>query len=110
MGRQGEPVAVDLEAMAKPRLHDALVAVDLVDQAVDVGDEVVGDVVDVAGDHCAEQQAAEPGRRVDGQHQVAEGDTPRGRQRPRVPDLELGQEHRSDVLADKGAQSLRLSR
>ena len=72
--RQGEAVAVDLEAVAQPRLHDALVPVDLVDQPVDVGDELVGDVADVAGDDGAEQQPAEAGRRVDGQHEVAEGE------------------------------------
>ena len=41
----------------------------------------------------AEQQSAEPGRRVDRQHEVAEGDPPRRRQRPVVPDLELRQQH-----------------
>ena len=93
VGRQGEAVAIDLEAMAQAGLDDALVPVDLVDQPVDVGDEVLRDVTDVAGDDGAEQQAAEARRRVDGQHEVAEGDPPRRGQRPGVPHLELGEEH-----------------
>ena len=91
--RQRQAVAVDLEAVAQPRLHDALVAVDLVDQAVDVGHQLDGDVADVAGDDGAEQQPAEPRRRVDRQHEVAEGEAPRRRERPGVPHLELGEEH-----------------
>ena len=97
--RQGETVAVDLEAVAQPRLHDADVAVDLVDQPVDVGDEVLGDVADVAGDDGTEQQPAEAGRRIDGEHEVAEREPPRRRQRPRVPHLQLGQQHPGTVPA-----------
>ena len=74
VGREGEAVAVDLEAVAQPGLDDAHVAVDLIDQAVDVGHELVGHVADVPGDDGAEQQAAEPGRRIDRQHEVAERD------------------------------------
>ena len=64
---------------------------------MDVGDEVLRDVGDVAGDDGADQQAAEAGRRVDGQHEVAECDPPRRRQWPGVPHLELGEEHPANL-------------
>ena len=93
VGRQGEPVAVHLEPVAQSRLHDADVPVDLVDQAVHVGHELVGDLADVAGEHRPEQQAAEAGSRVDREHEVAERDAAGRRQRPRAPHLELGEQH-----------------
>ena len=130
MRRQGQPVTIDLEPVPQPGLDDPVVAVDLIDQAVDVGDQLVGDVPDVAGDDGTEQQAAEAWRRVDGQHQVAERDPPRRSERAGVPHLQLRQQHpRQDtggfpapprrtkpsgaakasglhVLADEGAQGL----
>ena len=92
-------MAVDLEAVAQARLDDAHVPVDLVDQPVHVGDEVVRHVADVAGDDRSEQQPAEPGRRVDGQHEVAQRHAPRRRQRPGVPHLDLRQQHARDGTA-----------
>ena len=89
----GEAVAVDLVAVQQARLHDALAAADLVEQAVDVGDEVVVDVGQVLGDHRAEQQPAEAGQRIDREHEVTERDTPGRRDRAGVPHLQLGQQH-----------------
>ncbi|CAN5704442.1 hypothetical protein BH18ACT2_BH18ACT2_21550 [soil metagenome] len=97
MRRQGQAVAVDLEPVAQPGLDDAHVAVDLVDQPVDVGDEVGGQVGAVTGDHSTEQQPAEAGRRLDRQHEVAESDPPGRRQRPGVPHLQLRQQHESTL-------------
>ncbi len=93
MRRQRQPVTVDLEPVPQAGLDDPLVAVDLVDQAVDVRDQLDRDVADVTGDDGAEQQTAEARRRVDGQHEVAERDAPRRSERAVVPHLELGQQH-----------------
>ena len=107
--RPAEAVAVDLEAVAQPRLDDPLPRLDLADQAMDVGNEVLVDLVDVGGDDGAEEQAAEAGRRVGGQDEVAEGDT-RSRRQPRGgcarPPARRGAST-SDVRADERAQVLR---
>ncbi len=94
----GEPVTVDLEPVPQARLHDPVAALDLVDQAVHVGMQLVVDAVDVTGDDGAEQQPAEAGRRVDGEDEVAERQAPGGHGRARVPHLELGEQHASRVL------------
>ena len=79
-----QAVAVDLVAVLQPRLHDALAAGDLVDQPADVGPQLLVDARQIGGDDRAEQHAAEPGRRVGGQHQVAERHAPGGRDAGRV--------------------------
>ncbi len=89
----GEPVAVDLEPVTQARLHDSVAALDLVDQAVHVGMQLVVDAVDVTGDDGAEQQPTEAGRRVDGEDEVAERQAPGRHGRARVPHLELGEQH-----------------
>ena len=89
----GEPVTVDLEPVSQARLHDPVAALDLVDQAVHVGKQLVVDAVDVIGDDGTEQQPAEAGRRVDGEDQVTERQAPGRYCRARVPDLELGEQH-----------------
>ena len=86
-------MTVDLESVPEPRLHDAVATLDRAEQAVDVGDQIVVDAVQVLGHDRAEQQPAETGRRVDWQHEMAECETPRGLGRPRVPDLDLCQQH-----------------
>ena len=43
MAADGQTVSVDLEAVPQPGLHDAFAALDLADQTVDVGHEVVVD-------------------------------------------------------------------
>ena len=60
----GEAVTIDLVAVAQAGLHDARAPVDLVDEAVEVGQEVGVDAAEVGGDDRAEQQPAEAGRRV----------------------------------------------
>ncbi len=70
-------MAVDLEAMAQPGLHDALAPLDLVDEPMEVGEQVRVEVVEVGGDDGAEQDAAEAGRRLDRQDAVAERDPAR---------------------------------
>ena len=93
----GEPVTVDLEPVSQARLHDSVAALDLVDQAVHVGMQLVVDAVDVTGDDGSEQQATEAGRRVDGEDEVAERQAPGGDGGARVPHLELGEQHAWDV-------------
>ena len=51
-----------------------LAPVDLVDEAVEVGQQVGVDGGDVAGDDAAEQQAAEAGGGLDREGEVAERD------------------------------------
>ncbi len=89
----GEPVAVDLEPVTQARLHDSVAALDLVDQAVHIGMQLVVDAVDVTGDDGAEQQPTEAGRRIDGEDEVAERQAPGRHGRARVPHLELGEQH-----------------
>ncbi len=114
MTADGETVPIDLEAVPQSGLDDAFAALDLADQAVDVGDEFVVDAGQVRRDDRAEQQPAEARRRVDRQHHVAEGDAARRHGGPGVPDLELSEQHRrigrsvdrSDVRPDDGAECL----
>ena len=101
--RPAETVPVDLVAMAQPGLHNPITALDLVDEAVDVGHEVFVDVLDVAGDHRPEQHAAEPRGRIDRQHQRAEGDPPCRGAWPRVPHLQFGEQHRSRLTVRRTA-------
>ena len=89
----GEPVTVDLEPVSQARLHDSVAALDLVDQAVHIGMQLVVDAVDVTGDDGAEQQPTEAGRRVDGEDEVAERQAPGRDGGSRVPHLELGEQH-----------------
>ena len=99
----GQPVPIDLEAMTQSGLHDPRAGLDLGDQSVHVGHEFVIDAVEVLGDDRAEQQPAEPGRRVDRQHHVAERHATRRHRRAGVPDLELGEQH--DVAAQTYGRS-----
>jgi hypothetical protein len=41
VGAAGQAVAVDLQAVAQPGLHHPLALIDLVDEAVDVGDQLL---------------------------------------------------------------------
>ena len=71
-------MTVDLEPVAQAGLDDAHAPVDLVDEAMDVGHEIGVDLADRRRGDGAEQQPAETGRRIDGQHEIAERDAPRG--------------------------------
>ena len=90
-----EPVTVDLIPMLQPRLHDTLAATDLIEEAMHVGNEFVVDIGKMSSDYSAEQQPAEPGSRIDRQDKVAEGDASRRRDGARMPDFQLGQQHRN---------------
>ena len=68
--RQAHPVG--LEPMTEPGLDDAATVFELVDQAMQVVMELGIEVVHVSGDHTAEQDAAEAGRRIGRQHALAE--------------------------------------
>ena len=94
MPADGEPVPVDLEPVAKSRLHDPLAALDLADQPDDVGAQIGIDAGDVLRHDRPEQQPAEAGRRVDREDEVAEGDPARRHRGPRVEHLQLGEQHR----------------
>jgi len=63
--------------VAQARLHDSLVALHLREKTMNVGHDVLIELAEVSGDDAAEQDAAEPGRRLDRQVQVSEGETPR---------------------------------
>ena len=88
-----EPVAVDLEPMPQPRLHDAITVLDRGQQPVDIVHQVVVDPVQVLGHDRSEEEPTESGRRIDGQHEMAEREPPCRLGRPRVPDLDLGEQH-----------------
>ncbi len=108
MHTDGETVAVDLVAMQQPWLYDALAAADLIEQPVHIGDEVAGDVGEMCSDHRAQQQAPEARRRIDRQHQVSQRDATRRRDRTRVPDLQLGQQHGVGPLHVRSQQVVQL--
>ena len=57
----------------------------------------------VGGDDRREQHATEAGGRIGGQHQVPERDAAGGRDRAGVPDLQLGEQHRTAQLRCTGA-------
>ena len=86
-------MSVDLEAVPQPRLDDALAVFDLGDEPPDVDVQVAVDPRDVVGDDSAEQQAAEAGGGIGRQHEVPEREPARRRQRTRVEDLDLGEQH-----------------
>ena len=88
-----EAVPVDLEPVPEPGLHDAVTALDLADQPVDVTDQIVRDAVEMRRHDRAEQQTPESRCRVDGQHHVPERHPPGGNRRSGVPDLEFGEQH-----------------
>src|SRR5690606_38018286 len=90
----GETVPVDLEAVPESRLHDSFAALDLTDQAHDVGLQLGVDAGDVLCHDGAEQESTEPGRRVDGQHQIAERHPPGRHCGSGVEHLQLGEQHR----------------
>ena len=104
-----QPVTVDLEPVAQPRLHDSLAALDLVDQPHHVGHQIGVDAGEVLGDDGAQQQPTEPGRRVDRQHQVAERDPTGRHRRPGVEDLELGEQHQPSTVHTYGRHTVRNS-
>ena len=87
----GERVAVGLEAMAQPRLHDPLVTLHLGEQPVHVGHELGIDLGRVGRDDRREEHAAEARCGLRRQHERAERDAARRREGPRVPHLELGE-------------------
>jgi len=84
---------VEREAVAQAGLDDALAPLDLVHETMEIGQQVEVDGAEVGGHDGAEQDAAESGRRVDGEHQMAERDAPRRGEGARMPHLELGQQH-----------------
>ena len=102
MAADRETVLIDLEAVPQARLHDPFAALDLADQPMDVGNEIVVDAAQVCGDDRSEQQSAEPGRGVDRQHHVPERDSSGRHRRAGVPDLEFGEQHRRSWPSDVG--------
>src|SRR5699024_6399195 len=78
MGGAGEAMAVDLKAVPQPRLHDALAALDLIDEQVEIGDQVLVEVGGAGRDHGAEQEPTEPRRWIDGEDEVSQRYTPCG--------------------------------
>jgi hypothetical protein len=73
-----QPDAIGLEPVPETGLGDALSVLQLNRQPPQVRDQIGIDAREVAGDHAAEQDPTEPGRRIHGQPAPAEGD-PSGR-------------------------------
>src|SRR5205823_9169413 len=94
-----EPDDVDLEPVAQPRLGDAAVALEVVDEAEELDQEVVVDGVHVGGHQPPEEDAARPRRRLGRQPPLPQRHPPGRHGGARVPDLELGQEHPRTVDA-----------
>jgi hypothetical protein len=62
----GQADAVDLEAMAQPRLGDTPAGGQVVDQAADLGGELGLQIRQMGGDDAAQQEATEARRRIGG--------------------------------------------
>ena len=60
---------------------------------MDVGDEIIIHAVQVLGHDRAEEQPTEARCRIDWKHEMTECETARGLSRPRVPNLDLSQQH-----------------
>ena len=93
MAAAGQAVAVDLEPVTQAGLHDALTRLDLADEQGEVGHQVRVEATDMGRDYAPEQEAAEAGGRLDRQREMTERDATRRRNRTRMLDLELGQQH-----------------
>ena len=93
----GEADAVLLEAVAEPGLRHAHALLELEGEAVEVVEELGVELLDVAGDDAAEQEPAEARGRGDREVRAPERHPSGGRDRPRVEDLQLGQDHRASA-------------
>ena len=93
MGAKSEPVTIDLQAVAEPRLHDTSALTNLGDQPVDIGHLIIVETTEVRSDDGAKQQATEAGRWIDWQHHVSEGNAACRHGWSRVEDLQFGEEH-----------------
>ena len=92
-----EPYDISLEAMTQAWLHDSAAGLEVVDQVVERF-EVIGFEARHTGRHePAEQHTAPARRRITGEHAQTQRDPTRGRDRSRVTDLELGQQHRKNL-------------
>ena len=93
---QADPV--DLEPVPQPGLGDLVAGVELAGQPVEVVEHLGVERPDVGRHDAAEQDAAEPRGRRDGQVAVAERQASGRRDRPGVEDLQLGENHRRSLL------------
>ncbi len=87
-------VSIDLEAMSQSRLRDSLVTIDLRNQSIEVGVEILIDLRDEVRDDRCEQHPTEPWSWIDGQDEVSERQSPRRGHRSRVPDFDFGEDVR----------------
>ena len=97
----GEPVAVDLEPVPQARLHDPVAALDLVDQAVDVGMQLVVDAGDVPATTAPSNSPPKPGAGSTGRTRWPSDSRRVGHGGARVPHLELGEQHAGVYLERK---------
>ncbi len=95
--RASQTVLIRLEAVADARLHDSLAVLELRHEHEKCVEVVRVQRVCAHGHDAAEQQGTEPGRRVDRKDPMAECDTPSRRVRAAVENLELGQDHVTQV-------------
>jgi hypothetical protein len=65
-------MSIDLVPMTQARLGDSFAALDLIDQAVGVGDQIIVDVDRVPGHHGRQQQSAESGCGISGQNEMTQ--------------------------------------
>src|SRR4051794_36638344 len=84
---------VGLEPVPEPGLHDADAALDLGDQPVEVVPLLFLEVAHAGGHDACQEDRAEAGRRIGGQPELTEGEAPSWCNGPRVPDLQLGEQH-----------------
>ena len=94
-----QAMAVDLVAVRQARLQHPITGHHLVDQAADIGPQLLGHAGEVGRHHRREQHPAKAGRRVGGQHEMAKGQAASGRGGSRVPDLQLGEQRRQEARA-----------
>jgi hypothetical protein len=88
-------MSIDLEAVPQPWLDYPVAALHFENQTLDVRMKIVVDFVEVSCNDGAEEDSPEPRGGIGRQNQVAKRHATRGRDGPRVPDLEFGKEHRA---------------
>lgn len=87
-----ETLPIDLVTVPQPRLHNPVASVDLQNQAVNVGNDVLVDVGQVGRNDSPEEKTAETGGGFDGQHEMSKREASRRRVRARVEDFDFSEQ------------------
>ena len=80
-------------AVAKTGLGHAPALLQLQREAMEIVEEIGVELLDVAGHDATEEEPAKAGRGEHGEVEPSERNPPSGSDRPRVEDLDLGQDH-----------------